>query len=41
MATITQDMHFRLSLIKYAEGFGVIKAALKNKTNLQYVYRWK
>ncbi len=37
MASITQDMRFRLSLIKY----GVTKVAVKYKTNRQYVYRWK
>ena len=41
MATITQDMRYRLSLIKYAEKFGVTKAAVKYKTNRQYIYRWK
>ena len=41
MATITQDMRYRLSLIKYAERFGVTKAAVKYKTNRQYIYRWK
>ena len=41
MATITQDMRYRLSLIKYAERFGVTKAAIKYKTNRQYIYRWK
>lgn len=41
MATITQDMRFRLSLIRYAEKFGVTKAAVKYKTNRQYIYRWK
>ena len=41
MASITQDMRFRLSLIKYAEKHGVTKAALKYKTNSQYIYRWK
>ena len=41
MATITQDMRYRLSLIKYAEKFGVTKAAMKYKTNRQYIYRWK
>ncbi len=41
MATITQDMRFRLSLIQYAETHGVIKAAVKYKTNRQYIYRWK
>ena len=41
MATITQDMRYRLSLVKYAEKFGVTKAAIKYKTNRQYIYRWK
>ena len=41
MATITQDMRFRLSLIKYADKYGVTKAAVKYKTNRQYIYRWK
>lgn len=41
MASITQDMRFRLSLIRYAEKYGVSKAARKYKTNRQYVYRWK
>ena len=41
MTTITQDMRYRLSLIKYAQKFGVTKAAIKYKTNRQYIYRWK
>lgn len=41
MATITQDMRYRLSLIRFAEKFGVSKAAVKYKTNRQYIYRWK
>lgn len=41
MASITQDMRFRLSLIRYAEKYGVTKAAIKYKTNRQYIYRWK
>lgn len=41
MASITQDMRYRLSLIKYSEKFGVSKAAVKYKTNRQYIYRWK
>lgn len=41
MASITQDMRFRLSLIKYAQRFGVTKAAIKYKTNRQYIYRWQ
>ena len=41
MASITQDMRFRLSLIKYTERFGVSNAAKKYKTNRQFIYRWK
>lgn len=41
MANITQDMRYRLSLIHYAEKYGVSKAAIKYKTNRQYIYRWK
>lgn len=41
MTTITQDMRYRLSLIKYAEKHGVSKAADKYHTNRQYIYRWK
>ena len=41
MYKITQDMHFRLSLIQYAEKYGVTKAAIKYKTNRQYIHRWK
>ena len=41
MATITQDLLFRLSLIRYAEKYGVTKAAVKYHVNRQYIYRWK
>ncbi len=41
MASITQDMRYRLSLINYADKHGVTKAAIKYKTNRQYIYRWK
>ena len=42
MTSITQDMkYYRLSLINYAEKYGVTKAAIKYKTNRQYIYRWK
>lgn len=41
MASITQDMRFRLALIKYAHKYGVSKAAARYKTNRQYIYRWK
>jgi len=40
MASITQDMRYRLSLIKFAQLHGVKKAAIKYKTNRQYIYRW-
>lgn len=41
MASITQDMRYRLSLIRYADKYGVSKAVVKYKTNRQYIYRWK
>ena len=41
MATITQDMRFRLSLIHYSEKYGVSKAAMKYRVNRQYIYRWR
>ena len=41
MATITQDLLFRLSLIRYAKKHGVTKAAVKYHVNWQYIYRWK
>lgn len=40
MNRITQDMKYRLSLIKYSKKYGVTKAAIKFKTNRQYIYRW-
>lgn len=40
MASITQDMKFRQSLINYALKYGVTQAAIKYKTNRQYIYRW-
>ena len=41
MTSITQDMRYRLSVIKYAQKHGVTKAACKYKTNRQYIYRWR
>ena len=41
MNSITQDMQFRQSLLKYSEKNGVTKAAIKYKTNRQYIYRWR
>lgn len=40
MATITQDMRFRPSLIRYAQKHGVTKAAIRYRVNRQYIYRW-
>ncbi len=34
MATITQDMHYRLSLIKYAVKYGVTKAVIRYTVHL-------
>lgn len=39
MTCITQDMRYRLSLIRCADKYGVSKAAVKYKTNRQYIYR--
>ncbi|MCR5336527.1 MAG: integrase core domain-containing protein [Synergistes sp.] len=37
----TQEVRFRQALISYAEKYGVTKAAIRYKTNRQYIYRWK
>lgn len=39
MESITQDMRYRLSLIKYDEKYSVTKCAIKYKINRQYIYR--
>lgn len=41
MNTITQDMLFRQALIEYSFKYGVTKAAIRYKTNRQYIYRWR
>ena len=41
MNTITQTMKFRQALIEYSFKHGVTKAAIRYKTNRQYVYRWR
>ena len=41
MNTVTQTMQFRQSLLKYAEKYGVTKAAIRYNVNRQYIYRWK
>lgn len=40
MPSITQDMRFRLSLVRYAKAYGVTHAAIRYRKNRQYVYRW-
>ena len=40
MNKITQTMLYRQSLIRYAEKYGVTKAAIRYNTNRQYIYRW-
>ena len=41
MKTVTQTILYRHALIKYSEKYGVTKAAIRYKTNRQYIYRWK
>lgn len=41
MDKITQTARYRQALIKYAEKYGVTKAARRYHTNRQYVYRWR
>ena len=38
--TVTQTMLYRQALINYANKKGVTKAAIRYKTNRQYIYRW-
>ena len=40
MTTVTQTMKYRQALIKYSQKHGVTKAAIRYKTNRQYIYRW-
>lgn len=40
MVSVTQDMRYRLSLLNYAKAHGVTQAAIKYRTNRQYIYRW-
>ena len=40
MNKITQTMRFRQALIEYSLKYGVTKAAIRYKTNRQYIYRW-
>ena len=40
MDKITQTARYRQSLICYAQKHGVTKAAIRYRTNRQYIYRW-
>ena len=40
MKTVTQTILYRKALMKYSEKYGVTKAAIRYKTNRQYIYRW-
>ena len=40
MKTVTQTVLYRQALISYANKYGVTKAAIRYKTNRQYVYHW-
>ena len=39
--SITQDMTYRQSLMKYAEKYGVSRASRKYNKNRSYIYFWK
>ena len=40
MTFLSQTVKYRLSLIKYAQKHGPVKAALHYKVNRMYIYRW-
>ena len=41
MNSITQDMKFRQSLMKYAEKYGVSRASRKYNKTRSFIYFWK
>ena len=41
MKTVTQTTLYRQAIIQYAEKYGVTNAAIRYKTNRQYIYRWR
>ena len=41
MDSITQDMKYRYSLMKYAEKYGVSRASRKYNKTRSYIYFWK
>ena len=40
MNSVTEDMNFRQSLLRYSQKYGVTKETVKYKTHRQYIYRW-
>ena len=41
MTTVTQKARYRQAIIRYADKYGVTKAANRYDVNRQYIYRWK
>ena len=41
MKIVTQNILYCQALISYANKYGVTKAAIRYKTNRQYIYRWQ
>ena len=41
MTTVTQKARYRQAIIRYADKYGVTKAADRYDVNRQYIYRWK
>jgi hypothetical protein len=41
MNTVTQDMKYRQSLMKYVEKYGVSRASRKYNKGRSYIYFWK
>ena len=41
MTTVTQKARYRQAIIKYADKYGVTKAANRYNVKRQYIYRWK
>ena len=41
MKTVTQTMLYRQALVLYSFKYGVTKAAIRYKTNREYIYRWR
>ena len=40
MKSITQDVRYKQSVIKYSQKYGVTKAAIKFREHRKTIYRW-